>query len=425
MQSAPNPSTYGSPVTLTATITPPSSAGRVTFYDGIVILGESPLSNGQATLVSRLLGAGTHALHAYYSGSKSSNTSQMVSSAAAGGFKPVVNYPAGLLPSLIVAADINSDGKTDLAVANYGGSLSVLLGKGDGTFEAPISTNISPHCLAIVTGDFNGDGKPDLAISTPGQVAVLIGNADGTFQSGSPLAAGTQPVSMVTIDANGDGNADLVVLNLDSFTVSVFLGNGDGSFQSPASYATPPYSPVQVAAGDFNGDGNSDLFVAGSGALALLPGNGDGSFQPAINISLISGADSVAVGDFNGDGKLDIVVGQKATGGVAVVLGNGDGTFQSILYGESTLYQFPDFARPPITGDFNGDGKLDIAVADFGPYASDSADGVTVALGNGDGTFQQPLLYSTGPVPTSALVVADFNGDGRVDLAATSYWTIA
>jgi uncharacterized repeat protein (TIGR01451 family) len=422
LQSSPNPSTFGSPVTLTATVTPASATGRVTFYDGVAILGESQLAGGQATFTTRLLGAGTHTLHAYYAGSQSSNASQIVNSVAAGGFQPAVNSPAGTSPVLAIAADFNADGKTDLAIADYSGTVSALLGKGDGTFEAPIASATAPQPYAMVAGDFNGDGKPDLAVSAPGQVAILLGNGDGTFHNGPTLTAGTQPLSLAVIDANGDGNADLVVLNADTATVSVFGGNGDGTFLPPASYTAPSSKAVAqtMAAGDFNGDGTADLVIAGGGPLAILFGNGDGSFQTPVELPVTHGAQSVAVGDFNGDGKLDIVAGLSPTG-VDVFLGNGDGTFQSPIYSEGTNLLFPSFGVPLVTGDFNGDSKLDIAVSDGGNYATDAADGVTVALGNGDGTFQQPLLYSAGSSATSALVAGDFNGDGRTDLAATTY----
>jgi trimeric autotransporter adhesin len=424
LQSAPNPSVFGSPFTLTATVTPTSATGRVTFYDGVAILGESQLSSRQATFTTRLLGGGTHALHAYYAGSQSPITSQTVNSVGAGGFQPAVSYPAGTSPALVIAADFNSDGKTDLAVADYGGTVSLLLGKGDGTFEPPVGTVIAPYCYAIVAGDFNGDGKPDLAVSTPGQVAILLGNGDGTFQNSSILTVGTQPVSLLAIDVNNDGDADLVVLDGDTAIVTVFLGNGDGTFQPPTSFPSPsPKGVVQMlAAGDFNRDGNADLVIvsATDGTVEILSGIGDGSFYRSAELSAPLAATSVAVGDFNGDGKPDIVAGLTPTG-VAVFLGNGDGSFQSAAESEGTSLPFPYFGLPLVTGDFNGDGKLDIAAADGGYYAMNASDGVIVALGNGDGTFQQPLLYSTGSGATSALVAGQFNGDGRTDLAATTY----
>ena len=170
-------------------------------------------------------------------------------------------------------------------------------------------------------------------------------------------AAGFSPYSVATGDFNGDGKLDLVVANNVS-TVSVFLGNGDGTFQPAVNYAAGS-SPKAVAVGDFNGDGKLDLAVANafSNNVSILFGNGDGTFQPAVNYSVPCCPSSVALGDFNGDGKLDLVV---TTNSASVLLGNGDGTFQPALN-----YAAGSSPATVAVGDFNGDGKLDLAVTDF------------------------------------------------------------
>ena len=417
LQSSPSPAALGAPVTLTANVTPPGASGTVTFYDGAAILGVSPLSNGQAAFTTRLLNAGVHTLRAYYGG-KASSASQTVNAAAAGGFQPAVTYPAGASPQAIVAADFTGDGKTDLAVLNAAGGVSILSGNGDGTFQAGGNYATSWIASGIAAGDFNKDGKPDLAIATSGQVGIMIGNGDGSFQSPVPYAAGVGANSIVVIDANSDGIADLAVLNQGDATVSVLMGNGDGTFQQALIFpVTGLPSPQQMmVAGDFNGDGSPDLAITFGSAVAFLFGNGDGTFQAAAQSQFLVGiSNCLAAGDFNGDGKLDLVIGNAITG-ISILLGNGDGSFQYST-ADSSVELVAYFGGTLVVGDFDGDGKLDIAGANDG---STRIDGVAIALGNGDGTFRNPVFYHLSASQSLALVAGDFNGDGRTDLAATA-----
>jgi hypothetical protein len=302
-----------------------------------------------------------------------------------------------------------------------------------------------------VAADFNGDGIADLAVVNPcnssycgsgyPSVAILIANGDGTFQAPVMYATGSyQPMSVAVGDFNGDGAADLVVASQCASSVScgigqvsVLLGNGDGTFQAPVSYSTGATSAAFLAVGDFNNDGAADLAVANAGtqdSVGILLGNGDGTFQTAVLYA--SGgvfASSVAVADFNGDGAPDLVVVNgcatytnlsnltcSASGSVAVLLGNGDGTFQPpVIYGSGGSEA--DFVA---VADFNGDGNLDLAVGNRGPTGGGSGGVVSLLLGNGDGTFQPAGAYSTGGSSAASVSRGDFNGGGHPDLAVVN-----
>jgi len=244
----------------------------------------------------------------------------------------------------------------------------------------------------------------------------LLGNGSGTFQSAVNYAAGTNPVSVAVGDFNGDGKTDLVVADygpsdISSDNVSVLLGNGNGTFQTAVNYAAGA-NPNYVAVGDFNGDGKSDLAVAdaNSNTVSILLGNGDGTFQTAVNYAVGSWPSSVAVGDFNGDGKADLAVADANSNTVSILLGNGDGTFQTAVN-----YAVGNGPVSVVVGDFNGDGKADLTVANVNTNSA-----VSVLLGNGNGTFQPAVNYPAGNLPAS-VAVGDFNGDGRVDLAVANY----
>jgi hypothetical protein len=357
-----------------------------------------------------------------------------------GTFQAAVSYDSsGYEPESVVMADVNGDGKLDLLVENNcavlnctsgTGSVSVLLGNGDGTFLAAVSYGCG-YCgdysaNSLTVADVNRDGKPDLVVASNcfdsncqgGGVAVLLGNGDGTFQAAvSYPSGGSSPRSLAIADVNHDGKPDVVVAD-SSGTVGVLLGNGDGTFQNAATYNSGGYDTVSVAVADVNGDGKLDLVAAngcadlfcttGTGILGVLLGNGDGTFQPAVSYG--SGGyhtGAVVVADVNGDGKPDLlssnycIASSCTTGGsIGVLLGSGNGTFQTVR-----VIATPGVDGPIVVADFNGDRKLDIV--------SESAD--ALLLGNGDGTFQAPLTL--GALGSSGIVAGDFNGDGRPDLA--------
>ncbi len=328
-------------------------------------------------------------------------------------FSAITEFGAGDNPSSLAVGDLNGDGKQDLAVTNsLSNNVSILLGNGDGTFQPAVNYALGAGTFhgtpSAAVGDFNGDGKPDLAVATADYVAVLLGNGDGTFQAAVSYAAGPSFSAVVVGDFNGDGKLDLAVTANANDEVNILLGNGDGTFQPPVSYSVGQ-APLSLQAGDFNGDGRLDLAVANyySENVSILLGNGDGSFKTAVNYPVGAYPLFGPVGDFNGDGSLDLAVGNAGNNNVSVLLGNGDGTFQPAL-------NFPVGRSPgaPAVGDFNGDGKLDLAVSN--DY-SDSIGNISLLLGNGDGTFQPAVTLNTQTFPASA-VIGDFNGDGRLDL---------
>jgi hypothetical protein len=327
-----------------------------------------------------------------------------------GSFQPAVSYPAGSGPGAVAVGDFDGDGIPDLAVADFGSnSVSILRGNGDGSFQAPKSYAAGSSPTSVAVADFNGDGIPDLAVTDNpsvdnGTLNVLRGNGDGSFQAPKSYAAGASPHSVVAADFNGDGIADLAVANSNADAVSVLLGNGDGSFQGPASYRVGRY-PLRVAVGDFNGDGRPDLVTANTtdSTASVLLGNGDGTFRPAVSYA-DADLSTVAVGDVNGDGILDFVTTANFGSRVGVHLGNGDGTFRPVV-----SYDTAQDTSAVAVADLNGDGVADVVTTSY------FIDRVTVLLGKGDGSLQAAPSYSTEFTPTD-VAVGDLNGDGVPDL---------
>lgn len=319
----------------------------------------------------------------------------------------------------MIAADFNGDGKLDLALLDVDPSMLVVaLGNGDGTFQSPSQYATGNQPEGLVAADFNGDGKLDVAVVNheDNTVSVFLGNGDGTFQAAKIFATGASPVSVVTADFNGDGKLDLAIN--DGNSIAILLGDGDGTFQSPTDY-TPGAVIDGMAVGDFNRSGKLDIALScysnsEGPQLFVLLGNGDGTFQVPAGVSMENrGSQWMFAVDLNGDGKLDLVFSlQLQFAGIAVFLGNGDGTFRQ---GEQIQIGLQPLGL--VAGDFNADGKLDLAAATSGS--------VGIALGNGDGTFQDAVTFPTAPPGCDGLcfpevlVAGDFNGDGRTDLAAT------
>jgi predicted dienelactone hydrolase len=265
----------------------------------------------------------------------------------------------GGTPTSVAVADFNRDGKLDLAVASENSnSISVLLGKGDGTFNATVHYGVGSASESVAVGDFNDDGKVDLAVADVDSqtVSVLLGNGDGTFKAADHYGAGSVPYSLAVGDFNADGKLDIAVTNNGSSNVSVLLGNGDGTFQAALDYEVG-LDPTGVAAGDLNGDGKLDLVVVAFNSINVLLGIGDGTFKAAVDH--LVGAGPLVVGDFNADGKLDLAVTNVLSSDVSVLLGNGDGTFRpAVHYGTGSA------VHSLALGDFNGDSKLDLVVGD-------------------------------------------------------------
>ncbi len=410
VSASPNPARYGQPVTIQGTVTS-GATGKVTFYDGVTVLGVGTISGNTANLTTILLASGTRSLRAYYSGdsthaaASSTPVAEVVTAGPSLGFRPAVAYTTGTSYSVAVG-DFNADGKADLAVANNSSSnVSVLLGNGDGTFQAAVNYATGPIPRSVVVGDFNGDGKTDLAVAnnSSSTVSVLLGNGDGTFRAAVNYAVASGPSSLAAGDFNNDGISDLAVVNTGSSSVGVLLGNGDGTFRAAVNYIGFN-TPESVAVGDFNGDGKADLVVGGYATLSLMLGNGDGTFQNPVAVPSAANyyVYGVTVADFNGDGKVDLAVGSSFSY-MSVLLGKGDGTFQAPVN-----YSTSSYAAGMVSGDFNGDGIVDLAVTISGV-------GLSVLLGNGDGTFQRAINY-TASSPWG-LAVGDFNGDNIADLA--------
>jgi len=335
-------------------------------------------------------------------------------------------------PLAIAVGDFNGDAKPDLVVS---GSInvSVLLGKGDGTFTQASGSPINmysptegtdPGPSTVVVGDFNNDGKLDFAVADGGysfnNVPVLLGNGDGTFSASTAPANSSRPTScaLAAADFNGDGGLDLSVGDDIYGTLDILLGYGAGAFSEAAN--SPMFLGVlgecSLAVGDLNGDGKLDLAIATSStnSVTILLGNGDGTFTPATSPSPTTGKQpqSIVAGDFNGDGKLDLATANATDNTVTILLGNGDGTF-SQAPGSPIAVGTTPYAI--VAADFRANGKLDLATANSG------SNNVTLLLGNGDGTFTQPPTspFPVGKTPYS-LVVGDFNSSGRPGLAVAN-----
>ncbi len=355
------------------------------------------------------------------------------------------DFPVGNDPDAMVTGDFNGDGKLDLAVANDADdTVSILIGNGDQSFRPAVGRPIGIDDpgengpSAIVAGDFTGDGRLDLAIANynSGTVSILLGNGDGTFRAPVNYTVGVAPDAIVAQDFNGDGRLDLAVTNQSDNTVSILLGNGDGTFQPALTYSTGEYTtPTAIVAGDFNGDGHLDLAVADAGiqeeisgppgdggtlqfidvvgGVSILLGYGDGTFQPAI-YDPIEPAWMLVAGDFNGDGKLDLAIGNPISDNVAILIGKGNGTFQPPIYepAGSEPGASGNNLVAMVAGDFSGNGRVDLA-------ALDSSGTVSILMGNGDGTFVPGPYYivNSGYDVDNAMITGDFNGDGKLDLA--------
>lgn len=334
---------------------------------------------------------------------------------------PVTYSDSGGSPNSVVLADLRGVGKLDAVVAHQSSAnISIFLGNGDGTFQTPPATYATGiGGLNAVVGDLRGNGKLDVVVCNDqdNTISVLLGNGDGTFQAQKTYATGVAPQLVTLADFNHDGKLDVAVMNAADQTVSILLGNGNGTLQAQKTYATGGGQPVGMAAGDLRGDGKIDLvFGSTSNIMTVLLGNGDGTFQPAVPYTDISAgiASAALIADFNGDGIPDVVIGhQNSAGVIGLFVGKGDGTFQPV--------QSYAAGVSPVSlaaADLNGDGRLDLVATDIANLSGT----VTVLLGNmnsGSARYQPATNYAVGANP-ARLAVADFNNDGKDDVAVAN-----
>ena len=318
---------------------------------------------------------------------------QFTNAVAPGAF-PRTDYGTGASPAGVALGEFNGDVPLDLAIANQtANTVSILLGKGDGTFgpRTDFATGSSP--VAVVAQDFNKDGKQDLAVinKADSTVSILLGNGDGTFGTTTTFATGTGPTAMVAADLNKDGNVDLAIVNQTANTVSILLGKGDGTF-SPKQDLAVGQGPSNIVFGDFDNDGEVDLAVTNhtSNTFSILLGRGDGTFPTRTDFVTGAGPSAIASADFNADGRLDLTVANQTDNTVSLFLGNGDGTFNV-----PATFATENAPAALLAADFNLDNIPDLVVANQG------SNDVSIFLGLGDGTFVPPIPLATGNTPVA------------------------
>lgn len=336
---------------------------------------------------------------------------------------PVLADPPGLVTKLnpvsVTAVDVNGDGWLDLCVSNYGayappytGSMSVFLGKGNGTFMDRVDYPTGDASWGIRAGDFDLDGKLDLVVANyaadgdeQSSVSVMLGNGDGAFRSAVNYKAGNGSCSVAIADYDSDGKPDLAVADWRSNSVSILHGNGDGTFAAASEWQVGD-TPKSVASGDFNHDGIVDLAVAdyGDSTISVLLAGPAGSFEPKTDYGVGQFPGAVVVADFDSDGNVDLAAASVLDAVLWVYPGVGDGTF-----GPRVGSPIRDGPWEMTTGDVNGDGKLDLITANA------TGNTTSILLGDGLGAFRA-RSFCTGPEPM-CVSVGDFNGDGWSDLA--------
>jgi hypothetical protein len=336
-------------------------------------------------------------------------------------FQSIVLYPVRIdtSSSPLAVGDFNSDGHLDIAVVNrHERNIGVRFGNGDGTLQEPKKSSIlSDYELTlIVTGNLNNDNHPDLVFSNGenNNIGVLLGNRDGTFQAPMTysIQGGGSPKSIIIDDFNNDGVTDLVITTTKDNTIILLYGNNNGTFKTRKNIPRRGCTNDNVVVGDFNKDGQPDFIDVWDNICVLLSTENE-LFRPPIVIPMEFdlAVTSAIVGDFNNDDQLDLVFTEYGYDNVVVLLGNGNGTFRALNKFTTGLRAWPTSI---VAGDFNNDGNQDFAVA------LARVNSIAVMIGNGDGTYQVPIEFSTGdPIRGAFITIGDFNSDSRLDIVVT------
>jgi hypothetical protein len=435
LTASPNPALFGQPVTLMATVTPDTATGTVTFYDLANVIGVAPIVSGVATFTAVPLPSGLRTLYARYSGSSvngyatstSVDVSEAVVTKSGLGYGNPTGLQTGAGPMVQVVGDFNQDGITDLAVLNASAStIQIFLGtnNGSGAFTMGNTLTTGPTPVGLVAGDFNGDGFLDLAVAAGDGVEVLYGTGGGAFNSYVTTTVSSEAASSLTVaDFNNDGLPDIAATFVGAggpttTTANILVSTG-------ASFNTGVFPPVLIGAavvaagvGEFNNDALPDLVVITSaGANVMLNTSNLTAVTPTYSFGAPAvyaagnGPNAVLVKSVTGNTNQDLLITNFNDGTVSVLLGTGTGTFTS-------AGAFPAGSAPTSLAscDFTGDGIADLVVTNATPT---NGNNISILLGNGNGTYHEPLGYAAGAGPTS-VVVADFNNDAKPDLAVLS-----
>jgi len=337
-----------------------------------------------------------------------------------GAFQQEVDVGTGVGLNSVTIGDVNGDGNMDIVTANSSGAeraVWVVLGRGDGTFVERLDYATAGSPTSVALKDLNGDLKPDLvaANNSGSDVSVRLGNGDGTFQARHEFATGLYPSSVAIEDVDSDSRPDIVTTNFGGASVSFLKGKGDGDFETKIDYVTGN-SPGSVAIADVTGDGTLDIVTAdyADTTVSVLPGLGLGAFGPKQDHRVAANPASVGIADLNGDSKLDLVVSHvnasPVNGTLAVLLGAGSGTFFAPTY--------YNVGRKPYSlavGDVSGDGKPDVVTANY----DDNNVAVLANKGDGSGTFQPAIYYTTGANPYS-VAIGELTGGGIMDIVVAN-----